>query len=196
MIEKNGRCVISFFYIKPQPANPYGVFGYVALYLSSTSNHNRGTYCYSSSSLRYIFLLHQTTTSAGELGSKFRCVISFFYIKPQHQSSRNAPSDCCVISFFYIKPQLANFMNIFTGGCVISFFYIKPQLLLGNNKLTHSCVISFFYIKPQPRLSIFSFASRCVISFFYIKPQHWVPKYYSPVVALYLSSTSNHNLNN
>ena len=77
-------CVISFFYIKPQPGNTSEVSTQVALYLSSTSNHNCicllrywllvALYLSSTSNhnwrlihspisrLRYIFLLHQTTT--------------------------------------------------------------------------------------------------------------------------------------
>ena len=34
------------------------------------------------------------------------CVISFFYIKPQHRDKNDKNKMSCVISFFYIKPQL------------------------------------------------------------------------------------------
>ena len=78
------RCVISFFYIKPQQIAKAALSCYVVLYLSSTSNHNFGytpryaeyvvLYLSSTSNhnvplniqdiikLCYIFLLHQTTT--------------------------------------------------------------------------------------------------------------------------------------
>ena len=40
----------------------------------------------------------------------------------------------CVISFFYIKPQLLELLNTADEGCVISFFYIKPQLLADQGR--------------------------------------------------------------
>ncbi len=55
----------------------------VALYLSSTSNHNPITTRRILRRLRYIFLLHQTTTRQLIILCGRRCVISFFYIKPQ-----------------------------------------------------------------------------------------------------------------
>ena len=55
----------------------------VALYLSSTSNHNSTMSAQLSSVLRYIFLLHQTTTTMERKQDFLSCVISFFYIKPQ-----------------------------------------------------------------------------------------------------------------
>ena len=102
----------------------------------------------------------------------FSCVISFFYIKPQRSSPTQSMARCCVISFFYIKPQLRGW---------------KPWYC-------YCCVISFFYIKPQQITSLFATLSSCVISFFYIKPQLHSAMDGETVVVLYLSSTSNHNL--
>ena len=98
-------CVISFFYIKPQLQRDTSPVFRVVLYLSSTSNHNRfrlavkcnSVVLYLSSTsnhngtaagktkqmLCYIFLLHQTTTRQPYEKAHIRCVISFFYIKPQ-----------------------------------------------------------------------------------------------------------------
>ena len=100
----------------------------VVLYLSSTSNHNSRSSNRFTKRLCYIFLLHQTTTI----------------------TERKRVSSSCVISFFYIKPQHKKDISIFAPGCVISFFYIKPQLKNPPLNLSRSCVISFFYIKPQP----------------------------------------------
>ena len=55
--------------------------------------------------LCYIFLLHQTTTCKEARWDPWRCVISFFYIKPQPLHRANCSALRCVISFFYIKPQ-------------------------------------------------------------------------------------------
>ena len=108
-LEKTARCVISFFYIKPQPLEcdpntfPSCVISFfyikpqlsvslidmhgVVLYLSSTSNHNPTSLKPKLSVLCYIFLLHQTTTVAQTALLNARCVISFFYIKPQRNSA-------------------------------------------------------------------------------------------------------------
>ena len=56
------RCLISLFYIKPQPADIYRAFLLVVLYLCSTSNHNLISYSLFIIKLSYIFVLHQTTT--------------------------------------------------------------------------------------------------------------------------------------
>ena len=77
-------CLISLFYIKPQPL-AVGVHLFtVVLYLYSTSNHNvhwsRLTVCM----LSYISILHQTTTRYNLLVNLLSCLISLFYIKPQH----------------------------------------------------------------------------------------------------------------
>ena len=57
-----------------------------------------------------------------------------------------------------------------------------------------SCVISFFYIKPQRYDWYLRESYGCVISFFYIKPQRTRYMSRKETVVLYLSSTSNHNL--
>ena len=174
----NTCCVISFFYIKPQPnvlkrtrievvlylsstsnhnsnlrhscrllvvlylsstsnhndnqGKAYSSI--VVLYLSSTSNHNKDAWSWIQRLLCYIFLLHQTTTVSGAVKFMICCVISFFYIKPQHAAGTHACLDGCVISFFYIKPQPQSLSNCDRRGCVISFFYIKPQLFSANTK--------------------------------------------------------------
>ena len=99
------RCVISFFYIKPQPSFATRPICQVVLYLSSTSNHNQSTTRNRISLLCYIFLLHQTTTAGAALAYFMCCVISFFYIKPQLFANDPEWNVGCVISLFYIKPQ-------------------------------------------------------------------------------------------
>ena len=61
--------------------------------------------------MSYIFVLHQTTTPVGrEIKQKY-CLISSFYIKPQHSTRYTLNTVHCLISSFYIKPQL------FSGSC-------------------------------------------------------------------------------
>ena len=97
------------------------------------------------------------------------------------------------MSLIDIKPQPCQMGSVANRSCVISFFYIKPQHLLGGIMNQICCVISFFYIKPQLHVGVFVGGSGCVISFFYIKPQLRQRLRVAAMVALYLSSTSNHN---
>ena len=78
---------------------------HVVLYLHSTSNHNRGIRSKKLLTLYYIFILHQTTTMSMTRLRLMCCIISSFYIKPQHDNARSFIESCCIISSFYIKPQ-------------------------------------------------------------------------------------------
>ena len=144
------HCLISLFYIKPQPGACSQAHGIIVLYLSSTSNHNLGhavvagepivLYLSSTSNhnhlmlhriamrLSYISLLHQTTTAKKQAQIDKYCLISLFYIKPQHAGAAGRSKDNCLISLFYIKPQLRQHSWSRRTYCLISLFYIKPQL--------------------------------------------------------------------
>ena len=100
----------------------------VVSYRNSTSNHNyRGkkrvvialylieilhqttTLGYSpilERSLYLIEILHQTTTAIDPLASFLCCILSKFYIKPQHATMSGGSASSCILSKFYIKPQL------------------------------------------------------------------------------------------
>ena len=99
-------CILSKFYIKPQPwarlINFQVVVSYrnstsnhntrplrllvrrVVSYRNSTSNHNTGQNLDSSRTLYLIEILHQTTTLLPILPLLLSCILSKFYIKPQH----------------------------------------------------------------------------------------------------------------
>ena len=98
-------CILSKFYIKPQPIEIFDFFRCVVSYRNSTSNHNsRGvdknknkvvSYRNSTSNhnrecghpsefqLYLIEILHQTTTRKRALSKGRSCILSKFYIKPQ-----------------------------------------------------------------------------------------------------------------
>ena len=121
-------CILSKFYIKPQPGAKIKRDFRVVSYRNSTSNHN--TYvCGTRPSVLYLIeILHQTTTRAFVLVRKQRCILSKFYIKPQHDCWSNRKRVRCILSKFYIKPQhTANILQN-DSGCILSKFYIKPQL--------------------------------------------------------------------
>ena len=101
--------------------------GPVVSYRNSTSNHNVATSGISAFLLYLIEILHQTTTGGDQdfasgllylieilhqtttcmkcLVCKLCCILSKFYIKPQHCVQRPFRSPCCILSKFYIKPQ-------------------------------------------------------------------------------------------
>ena len=80
-------CIISFLYIKPQPAGLSVHHSTVVLYRFSTSNHNPASNVLFTTGLYYIVSLHQTTTKATIPITFDSCIISFLYIKPQRGCS-------------------------------------------------------------------------------------------------------------
>ena len=123
------------------------------------------------------------------------CILSKFYIKPQHGGRRREASPRCILSKFYIKPQLSRHCSaIITAlylieilhqtttyrqakrmqrGCILSKFYIKPQQSPMTIRVQRSCILSKFYIKPQHQAGLGIKTYRCILSKFYIKPQHY-----------------------
>ena len=66
-------------------------------------------YPHTSVTLSYIVFLHQTTTGHLLFPLLQYCLISSFYIKPQHRPFASGKWPYCLISSFYIKPQLIKF---------------------------------------------------------------------------------------
>ena len=124
---RNG-CILSKFYIKPQPdeshANDYLVVSYrnstsnhnstipqlaiasVVSYRNSTSNHNLRLPLRLFPVLYLIEILHQTTTSNRITFAS----LALYLIEILHQTTTItltlSTMICCILSKFYIKPQL------------------------------------------------------------------------------------------
>ena len=79
------RCILLKFYIKPQLCEFGTLHGRVVSYWNSTSNHNFVSSASSPTVLYLIEILHQTTTQALAWMPLCRCILSKFYIKPQHR---------------------------------------------------------------------------------------------------------------
>ena len=78
------RCILSKFYIKPQHSPDNNMNLRVVSYRNSTSNHNY-LFCHRSSDGLYLIeILHQTTTRETAIPCLQCCILSKFYIKPQH----------------------------------------------------------------------------------------------------------------
>ena len=120
-------CILSKFYIKPQLRCSCNCSTCVVSYRNSTSNHNVRGACAVVVGLYLIEILHQTTTRASTCVLPSCCILSKFYIKPQHGSIRTYNWGSCILSKFYIKPQLRQGLYSAYKGCILSKFYIKPQ---------------------------------------------------------------------
>ena len=77
-------CILSKFYIKPQRNQLTHIRCRVVSYRNSTSNHNFRDRLRDFIRLYLIEILHQTTTAELALMLPCRCILSKFYIKPQH----------------------------------------------------------------------------------------------------------------
>ena len=157
--------------------------------VNNSCNYAAFQYC----RLYLIEILHQTTTHCKCIQFTLCCILSKFYIKPQHPSKVFARYQSCILSKFYIKPQLQMYTIYFTFRCILSKFYIKPQLVLEALLLPPCCILSKFYIKPQLMMTTREGSMRCILSKFYIKPQRVHTSFENGLVVSYRNSTSNHN---
>ena len=125
--------------------------------------------------------------------SLFRCILSKFYIKPQHLNWDSEIDVRCILSKFYIKPQLSAASPSAPSRCILSKFYIKPQQTYHGGRMRLGCILSKFYIKPQHVPFSLPLGPSCILSKFYIKPQLLASKVDNNRVVSYRNSTSNHN---
>ena len=99
------RCILSKFYIKPQLRFTLFFQFIVVSYRNSTSNHNSPWHAKLTTKLYLIEILHQTTTlSRSEVNTH-----KLYLIEILHQtttaSTVNPMRSRCILSKFYIKPQ-------------------------------------------------------------------------------------------
>ena len=165
------RCILSKFYIKPQLSLPTLIKVKVVSYRNSTSNHNNNFQNDTYSMLYLIEILHQTTTPVAILLAHIGCILSKFYIKPQHECPPSVEISGCILSKFYIKPQQTSDDHDHRRCCILSKFYIKPQRPLPAFSWRGCCILSKFYIKPQLYQPKAFLRDSCILSKFYIKPQ-------------------------
>ena len=192
-------CILSKFYIKPQPRSSSLVPLRVVSYRNSTSNHNISTFRRVSIMLYLIEILHQTTTN-GPLGQQGGAL---YLIEILHQTTTFQlavlPVVRCILSKFYIKPQqrivslcverVVSYRNSTSnhnkmGSQSSPFWLYLIEILHQTTTATFficfsvSCILSKFYIKPQPPFAMSFNITCCILSKFYIKPQQG---FFSPV---------------
>ena len=142
--------------------------------------------------LYLIEILHQTTTPKAQKQFPSGCILSKFYIKPQHSlggafgvyvvSYRNSTSNhnshlhrFCINNVVSYRNSTSNH-NISFGCFLANTLYLIEILHQTTTSCEHSarpmcCILSKFYIKPQPKLTAGVERISCILSKFYIKPQ-------------------------
>ena len=136
--------------------------------------HQTTTACTSNTSRRTLYLieiLHQTTTLSPVVDGSLRCILSKFYIKPQHR--------CC--------------LNVWRYGCILSKFYIKPQL--SSSSRCFFSVVSYRNSTSNHNFLLDDFCAIAVVSYRNSTSNHNIIRllrHEGPVVS-YRNSTSNHN---
>ena len=114
-------CILSKFYIKPQLFEGFIKEDSVVSYRNSTSNHNFMECNQKAAELYLIEILHQTTTVYLSIFPLQGCILSKFYIKPQHLriliglvdvvSYRNSTSNHNLYGVRYAVPYVVSYRN-------------------------------------------------------------------------------------
>ena len=164
------RCILSKFYIKPQQQRSLDVFGGVVSYRNSTSNHNSGPAGVELPALYLIEILHQTTTLDAFFESQFCCILSKFYIKPQHRARLCRRESRCILSKFYIKPQPLSMFPVDSEVVSYRNSTSNHNFLEWNLQSVQLYLIEILHQTTTQR-SVWLFFWCCILSKFYIKPQ-------------------------
>ena len=97
--------------------------------------------------LYLIEILHQTTTCGKCEECLRRCILSKFYIKPQHGARRREASRRCILSKFYIKPQpmddkeclrnVVSYRNSTSNHNSASLLVVRPNVVSYRNSTSN-----------------------------------------------------------
>ena len=186
-------CILSKFYIKPQRYKDGEFSTRVVSYRNSTSNHN--THVQKFNAVKVVSYRNSTSNHNPHLATqKFHGVVSY----------RNSTSNHNVRGLYLNSGRVVSYRNSTSnhnanaaGDMAYRLYLI--EILHQTTTLAMSfhniwgCILSKFYIKPQPSLAIFGVRPSCILSKFYIKPQPMDDKECLRNVVSYRNSTSNHN---
>ena len=143
------NCLISLFYIKPQPLVSYHQYLIIVLYLFSTSNHNFSPMTDS----RMLIVLYLFSTSNHNCQRRhlyLSSIVLYLFSTSNHNTFIAFNSDCMIVLYLFSTS------NHNCGKCpeclrqlsYISFLHQTTTFEKYNN-LDADCLISLFYIKPQ-----------------------------------------------
>ena len=158
--------------------------------VNNSCNYAAFQYC----RLYLIEILHQTTTHCKCIQFTLCCILSKFYIKPQHPSKVFARYQSCILSKFYIKPQRSSRFPGSGRCCILSKFYIKPQL--STPLIFVLRVVSYRNSTSNHNFRQFFLKLVAVVSYRNSTSNHNYVETIQRIenVVSYRNSTSNHNL--
>ena len=208
------RCILSKFYIKPQLQKSFPAEA--ELYLIEILHQTTTFYIHIGKRilLYLIEILHQTTTFSAPIVYIMSCILSKFYIKPQHE--RPPPVEISVVSYrnstsnhnsvFAIKSAtpVVSYRNstsnhngvnaTMSGGSVVSYRNSTSNHNLELQITEHNVLYLIEILHQTTTMPAANGAfNSCILSKFYIKPQHGEGGIADITVVSYRNSTSNHN---
>ena len=159
--------------------------------VNNSCNYAAFQYC----RLYLIEILHQTTTHCKCIQFTLCCILSKFYIKPQHEPLASHIPRCCILSKFYIKPQHWRLTGYAHNCCILSKFYIKPQQF--REAHWEFFVVSYRNSTSNHNSTKHASTASTVVSYRNSTSNHNVGGSvgFSNLVVSYRNSTSNHNMN-
>ena len=166
----------------------------VVSYRNSTSNHNLVRHRAKMDRLYLIEILHQTTTAdVNTLADP-----QLYLIEILHQTTTRRRSicsaACCILSKFYIKPQ--HHSSAVFGGRVVSYRNSTSNHNTKGGTLHNSSVVSYRNSTSNHNRMDTEYFARSVVSYRNStsnhNSRHW--RICTPMVVSYRNSTSNHNV--
>ena len=144
-------CILSKFYIKPQPGCGCRALWFVVSYRNSTSNHNDVR----SNPLAVPVVSYRNSTSnhneiLADDGFESLYLIEILHQTTTQRAHHKAKQELYLIEILHQTTTLL-LLRFSFRGCILSKFYIKPQLEVVHRLQPRRCILSKFYIKPQPR---------------------------------------------
>ena len=208
-------CILSKFYIKPQPTRHRENRGDVVSYRNSTSNHNqirkrvkrRGVVSYRNSTSNHnrrarlghrigVVSYRNSTSNHNNFGSNVAAgfVVSYRNSTSNHNQTRCPSQSTNVVSY---RNSTSNHNSGVSSGSRSGLYLIE----ILHQTTTHAFVL----VKKQPlylieilhqtttKSAAINRINGCILSKFYIKPQQSGCSLTSTYVVSYRNSTSNHN---
>ena len=157
--------------------------------VNNSCNYAAFQYC----RLYLIEILHQTTTHCKCIQFTLCCILSKFYIKPQHYPMLFVDMSRCILSKFYIKPQRRRWLS-----CCFSVVSYRNSTSNHNNKRKEACqnhVVSYRNSTSNHNEAARISAKLDVVSYRNSTSNHNVERknLLGYRVVSYRNSTSNHN---
>ena len=124
----------------------------IALYLSSTSNHNVRYLDSQIDELRYIFLLHQTTTDSPR--TVLDDLLRYIFLLHQTTTVLHLLNRQRRLRYIFLLHQTTTYRGLSREVFPLRYIFLLHQTTTEVQSwlLLLYCVISFFYIKPQHSL--------------------------------------------